>query len=172
MQALIVYESFFGNARCVAEAVADGLRERADVRLVDAGDADASLDDVDLLVVGGPTHQFGMPRHASRRQAIRQYKAESRSLTGLREWISRLPDQSGLPTAVFDTRLARPAVLRVLDHAGRTSARMLRRHGARIVDTPQAFLVESATGPLADGELDRARAWGRTLAVTAASYDA
>ncbi len=35
MKALIVYESMFGNTREVAEAIATGLRDRAEVEIVD-----------------------------------------------------------------------------------------------------------------------------------------
>jgi len=41
--------------------------------------------------------------------------------------------------------------------------RLLAHHGARIVASPESFLVEGLTGALAGGELGRARAWGERL---------
>jgi flavodoxin len=74
MRALIVYESMFGNTRQIAEAVAEGLRAGHDaapveVGLVEVGEAPATVADVDLLVVGGPTHALGMSRPETRQSA-------------------------------------------------------------------------------------------------------
>jgi len=91
MRALIVYESLFGNSKSVAEAIGEGLRTHADVAVIDVRSAPAAIDDVDLLVVGGPTHQLGMTRPASRRRAETQYvEAPPAAQTGLREWIGTL----------------------------------------------------------------------------------
>jgi len=75
MRATVVYESLFGSTREVAEAVAEGPRAApgaaVDCRpVVDAGPA---LGQVDLLVVGGPTHFLGMSSQRSRRM-VRQYQ--------------------------------------------------------------------------------------------------
>jgi hypothetical protein len=43
--------------------------------------------------------------------------------------------------------------------AARGIARRLRRRGYDVIAT-ESFLVEDAEGPLEDGELERARAWG------------
>ena len=164
MRVVIVYETLFGNAKSVAAAIADGLRTGAEVTVVDVRTAAESIEDVDLLVVGGPTHQLGMTRPTSRRQAESQYEeAPPAAQTGLREWIAALHIPSGTAAAVFDTRLNHPSVLRVLDHAGRTTGRQLEHRGAHIVAPPQRFLVESATGPLLPHEIDHARDWGQTL---------
>jgi hypothetical protein len=164
MRALIVYESLFGNAKSIAEAIGDGLRTGADVQVIDVRSAHETVDHIDLLVVGGPTHQLGMTRPASRRQAETQYEeAPPAAQTGLREWIGELQLPAGTAAAVFDTRLNHPSVLRVLDHAARTTGRMLEHRGAHTIAPPQRFLVESATGPLLLHEIDRAREWGQTL---------
>jgi hypothetical protein len=164
MRALIVYETLFGNAKSVAEAIGDGLRTHADVNIIDVRSAPETIDDVDLLVVGGPTHQLGMTRPASRRQAETQYEEAPRAAqTGLREWISGLQVPAGTAAAVFDTRLNHPSVLRGLDHAALTTGRMLEHRGAHTIAPPQKFLVDSATGPLLPHEIDRAREWGQTL---------
>lgn len=164
MRALIVYETLFGNAKSVAEAIGAGLRTGADVSVIDVRSATESIEDVDLLVVGGPTHQLGMTRPRSRRQAETQYEeAPPAAQTGLREWIAALRIPRGTAAAVFDTRLNHPSVLRMLDHAARTTGRSLEHRGARTVAPPQRFLVESATGPLLPHEIDRARDWGQAL---------
>lgn len=164
MRALIVYETLFGNTKSVAQAIGDGVRTGAEVNIVDVRTATESIDDVDLLVVGGPTHQLGITRPGTRRQAETQYEeAPPVAKTGLREWIAELDIPTGTATAVFDTRLHHPSVLRVFDHAARTTGRLLERRGAHTIAAPQCFLVESATGPLLPHEIDRARDWGQTL---------
>ena len=63
MRAVIVYESMFGSTRKVAEAIAEGLADCAEVSVVPVTSADARiLDGADLVVVGGPTHTHGMSR--------------------------------------------------------------------------------------------------------------
>jgi flavodoxin len=75
-RALVVYESLFGNARTVARAIADGLASQLPAEAVDAGRAPATVGpDIGLLVVGGPNHQFGMPRPESRRAGRHQLRS-------------------------------------------------------------------------------------------------
>lgn len=172
-QALVIYETLFGNARAAAQSVADGLSEGCDVRLMDVSQAPSVIpDEVDLVVVGGPTHQLGMTRPSSRRSAAAQYpEAPKDPGPGLREWLSAVQAPKGTSAAAFDTRLNHPAVLRKLDHASRSEQRMLRRRGMRMIAPAEDFLVETATGPVAAGELDRAREWGRKLATLMATSE-
>ena len=58
--------------------------------------------------------------------------------------------------------IALPAVL--VGSAARGISRRLRDHGYRLAIEPQSFFVKGTPGPLEEGELDRASAWGRTLA--------
>jgi hypothetical protein len=66
--------------------------------------------------------------------------------------------------ATFDMRLDRSPWLTGV--AARGIARRIRRHGLDVVAT-ESFLVEDSEGPLVEGELDRARAWGEELARSA-----
>ena len=60
MEVAVVYESIFGNTRLVAETIAEGLRSAdagVQVALLPVANAtDDKVGEVDLLVVGGPTH--------------------------------------------------------------------------------------------------------------------
>jgi hypothetical protein len=167
MKALVMYESMFGNSEQVARAVAEGLGGLGEVVVRDVtssptGDLPA---DLDLLVVGGPTHAFSMSRPNTREDAIRQGAAHGLTRSGLREWLGGLPSGAHLPAcAAFDTRISRARHLP--GSAARSAARMLRRRHARMVAAPQSFYVEDVSGPLAPDELGRARDWGRSLAVT------
>jgi hypothetical protein len=96
MKSLVVYESFYGNTEAVARAIADGLARHGDARAVTVGSVDAAaLDDVDLLVVGAPTHAWGLPRAKTRPQSLTNSCDSMPPL--VREWLSGLPTGGGRP---------------------------------------------------------------------------
>src|SRR5215204_3827295 len=107
-RALVVYESMFGNTRVVAAAVADVLADRYEVQMLDVAAAPTTIEDVDLLVVGAPTHAFGMSR-AGTREGARDKGATAGIERGVREWLADLSIAS-VPgrAAVFDTKIRGP----------------------------------------------------------------
>jgi hypothetical protein len=165
LRALVVYESMFGNTEKVAGAVLHGLQhEGVDTGLVEAGSAPATLpDDLDLLVVGGPTHGFSMSRASTRADAVRQGAPAERTATGIREWLAsvRLGGERRPVVAAFDTRVTK--VRWIPQAAGPSAARAARRRGLEVVAKPVGFLVDDIRGPLLDNELEHAVAWGRRL---------
>lgn len=168
MPALVVHESIYGNTRAVAEAIADGLRRHLDARTCPVGAADGTtIEGADLLVVGGPTHMHGLASSLSRRMAVQagrddgvDVEEDATGDRGLRKWLADLDGHEGR-AAAFDTRLDRSPVMTGV--AARGIAHRLRRHHFEVVADPESFLVEDAEGPLADGELERAREWGDAL---------
>lgn len=172
--ALVVYESLFGDAHRIAHAVADGLAERLPAVVMDAREAPEQLGpEVAFLVVGGPNHQFGMPRQRSREEAQVSLGAQLVATdVGLREWLGAVHEGHGLPAAVFDTRLVHPAFLKYVDHAAGQEEKLLRARGFDVITPAEHFYVVDATGPLRDGEVERARAWGRTLGALVAHHAA
>jgi hypothetical protein len=165
MSALVVYESVFGDAQKIAEAVADGLSPHVPARAVRAGGAPTEIgDDVQLLVVGGPNHAMGMPRPSTRKGAVDQYGATiTDTAVGLHEWLDAVRLARGTKAAAFDTRMGHPTLIVKLDHASRTEEKLLKAHGATIAAPAEHFQVTDAQGPLADGEEERARRWGQAL---------
>jgi hypothetical protein len=166
-RALVVYESVFGDARTIAHAIAVGLSPSIATDVLAAAEGPAQIDpDVALLVVGGPTHAFGMPRPSTREGAVKQYGADIPDTgTGLHEWMEtvRLPG-AGLWAAAFDTRGSGHPMIAKLDHAARTEEKLLGKLGATIIAPAEHFFVADTKGPLVDGEEERARAWGSALA--------
>ena len=123
MKALIVYESMYGNTHAVADAVAEGIGPEADVDVRPVHAVGTVPADLDLLVVGGPTHMHGLSPVTSRGMAASAAEEDAGTLApgateqpGLREWL-------------------------------------------RDLDAPRT----ARTARAADGELERARAWGETL---------
>ena len=164
MQALVVYESMFGNTKMVAEAVVDGMTPHLATELSEVGETPPRIgDDVGLLVLGGPTHAFGMSRPGTRQQAAGEVTRPLVSQgPGLREWLETLEARSELPVATFDTAMKK---FRRLGTAGRSAGKRLRRLGLKPVSAAETFYVEGTTGPLAEGEEARAREWGARLAL-------
>lgn len=141
----IVFDSEYGNTERVARAIAEGLAAH-DVRLTRIGDAPPPLPDgLDLLVIGSPT-QGG------------------RATTPINELIAGLPPTLLTRTLIapFDTRMTMKFV-QIFGYAADRMARALSARGAARVVAPQGFFVEGKEGPLKEGELSRATAWGRQL---------
>ena len=162
-RALVVYESMFGNTQKIAEAVKQGLSSHVPADILEVGTAPHAFGDgVELLVVGGPTHAFGMSRPGTREDATRQAGGHVVSEgIGLREWLTTLERTPGKVTvAAFDTRIAKP---RVPGSAARAAEKRLRKLGFRVTLASESFYVRGTAGPLVEGEEERARAWGEKL---------
>jgi hypothetical protein len=172
MRAVVGYESMFGNTRRVAEAVGEGLAGTYEVQVVPVQELDHALTfDVDLLVLGAPTHAWSLSRPSTRKSARQQTEKSNGTLfleegadgPGLREWFARA---HSVPTtaAAFATRMDASALL--TGSAARRIARQLRRQHAVLAVTPESFVV-TKQNTLLPGELDHARLWGREVAAAA-----
>jgi flavodoxin len=144
MKALVVFDSTWGNTEKIAHAIASGIG--AGARACRVGEVDAKgYEDADLLVLGSPI-LGGRP---------------SAAMQGFIDGISR-DTAKKLIVATFDTRL----LMRFAKLFGYAAARMadqLKEKGYELKST-EGFFVRGRSGPLADGELDRAIEWGSTLA--------
>lgn len=170
MKTLVIYESMYGNTREIAEVIAD---EMADAHAVPVSEVDAhELAAADRVVVGGPTHAFGMSRPSTRVQAEAAL-AKQPGLTlepaatgpGMREFLGSA-DLTGKQVVAFDTRATKVG----FPHAARRINALAVRAGGTTVTRPASFLVTRAN-TLRAGELDRARAWARQLSSVPAKKD-
>jgi hypothetical protein len=160
MSALVVVESMWGNTRAVGDAVGRGFGGDADV--VDVADAPSTLpEDIDLLVVGGPTHAFSMSRSKTRHDAVERGAHEGPEDTGIREWLTQLAPSDSVEVATFDTRVEK--VRRLPGSAAKAAAKEVRRHHLGRLVATESFYVDDMEGPLLDGELKRAETWGAQL---------
>lgn len=156
MRVELVVESCFGNTSQVAAAIAEGIAATgAQVRVLAAADAPARLE-ADLVLVGAPTHNLGLPSASSRSQASqRQATAPA---TGVREWIDGIEALGGRVIA-FSTKVES----RFAGAASKAIVKALKRRRVT-AERGADFVVAGTVGPLVAGELERAREWGRTLA--------
>ncbi|MET0725141.1 MAG: flavodoxin domain-containing protein [Leifsonia sp.] len=175
MQALVVYESMFGNTRRIADAVAAGLAQHCDVtvREVNAMPEDFA-DEFELIVAGGPTHAHSLSRPSSRAEADTWAKDPARQLIlepnargiGIREWLQTLRPSRQTFCAAFATRADIAHIL-----SGDASTGILKRlvkRGLTPAQTPHSFLV-SSDNRLEDDQLELARAWGAGVGRSARS---
>lgn len=172
MTVLVVYESMYGSTKAVAEAIAEGLAPAGPVRVVEVGALAAAPGgrsvgkDVTLLVVGAPTHAFGLSRASTRADAAKEAPTGSilSSGKGLREWLTELTlPIGGVPFAAFDTKVVKP---NLPGSAAKAAEKQLTRSGGRPAAKARTFRVHGKSDGLVDGELDAARAWGAELAAT------
>lgn len=154
-RAVVIVESCFGSTAAVARALADRLRAAGvEVELTEAATAPSRVA-ADLVLVGAPTHNLGLPTAGSRAQAAS--KGAGPAVPGVREWIAGVERVDGRVLS-FGTRTAG----RFSGSAGKAIAKALARRGVDAV-RGEDFVVTGLAGPLADGELDRAGQWAAGL---------
>lgn len=161
MKALVIYDSAYGNTADIARAVSGALRDDYRTSLVATDEVgNVSLDDIDLLVVGSPT-QGG------------------RATVHIQEFIDKLPGLEGKKVAVFDTRFAEKdhglglrLIMRAVGFAADKMAHALTAKGGELVAEPEGFIVKDKTGPLREGELERAEVWARNVSSNRAALSA
>jgi hypothetical protein len=161
MRAIVVYESHWGNTAAVARAIAEGIGQGARA-LSTAEAAGSAVADADLVVAGAPLLGFRLPTEGMLKNlaagAVRDPTPPDLSHPSMRSWLDALPRGSAR-AAAFETRIwwspgsAAKAIVRGLEAAG-----------YRPISRAQKFVVKGKYGPLRDGELARARAWGAELA--------
>jgi len=164
MGAIVVYESLWGNTAAVAHAIAEGIGGGT-VALSTAEATPERIGAADLIIAGSPILGFKLPTDAMRAGAGSSLPASvpapDLSHPSLRSWLEGLAPGPGR-FAAFETRVKGP-----WGNAVKAIAKDLAASGRRPVDSSSAtmaFIVTGKYGPLKEGELDRARAWGSELA--------
>jgi flavodoxin len=157
MNALVLFDSEYGNTEQLARAIAEALPPTISARLERAGKA-SKLDTqgVDLLIVGGPTHSHKV----------------SVSLKAVLESAPR-GSLKGVKAAAFDTRYRMGVWLS--GSAAKRIARHLRKLGAKLIVPAESFFMQRDLPPqgqkrrhelerLEPGEVERAAKWAARLA--------
>jgi flavodoxin len=144
MKVLIVYDSVYGNTEKIAKAIGGAIAGEVKVLRMDEVDY-SELKTLDLLIVGSPT-QGGRPTLA------------------IQDFLNKVtePAIKGVNVAAFDTRFSMKLV-GIFGYAAGKIADSLKRKGATLVLSPQAFFVKGKEGPLKEGELERAASWAQEI---------
>jgi hypothetical protein len=162
MNAVVVYESLWGNTAAVARAIAEGIGPEARALSTAEATGDA-VTDVDLIVAGAPVLGFKLPTEQMRQGARanpggKPPRPADLSHPSMRSWLEGLAAGHGR-SAAFDTQVRGP-----FGKAAPTIAEALEKAGySRLTDSCD-FTVTGKFGPLRKGELERARRWGEELA--------
>jgi len=144
MNAVVVYDSTYGNTEKIARAIGAALGGAAKVARIAESNA-VALGKAELLVVASPT-MGGRPTEA------------------MLGFLAKIPEGSlkGVKVAAVDTRLKAKWV-KIFGYAAEKIAARLAKCGGTPVVPPEGFLVKGAKGPLLDQELERATAWAKRI---------
>ena len=143
MNALVIYDTQYGNTKQIAQAIADVLGDKAQVRTIPAGEASiVDLNAADFMAVGGPTQGHG-------------------ATPAIKNLFENIADNTlqGTPAIAFDTRLHWPGWLSGM--ASNQIAKELQRIGCQLLVPNESFFVSGGEGPLVEDELERAANWTR-----------
>ncbi len=142
MQAMIIYDSVYGNTEEIAKAIRNAIKIQMDTKIVRVNSVNLSeLIGLKLLIIGSPTHG-GSPTEA------------------IQDFLNQIPEASmkDINVAAFDTRLS-TRLVKIFGYAAGKIADNLRKKNGRLIISPEAFFVKGRKGPLKEGELERANAW-------------
>jgi flavodoxin len=156
MKALVLYDSQFGNTEKVAQGIVQGIASHAEVQSHRLHEISPDqVEAYDLIVVGSPTQRFN-------------------ATEAMKEFLTAIPAKRlrGKKVASFDTRfteehMRNTPVLKyfvwMAGYAAKPIAQALKKAGGELVAPPEGFYVADTEGPLLEGELERAEAWGSMI---------
>ncbi len=149
METLVAWFSLYGNTETLAREVAEVLSALGPVRTMHLDEVLAGDLVVELAVFATPTHGFGVPPQ-------------------VRPMLARLPDGTlgGVKVAAFDTAFGWWPLSALT--ASPKLLRRMRRLGGTAVARAESFHVVATEGPLAKGELARARTWAEGIVAAVA----
>lgn len=152
MKTIVIFDSIYGNTKAIAESIAQGIV--GDVRILNVKDADISeLNNLDLLIVGSPTHG-GRPSKDTK------------------VFLDSIPKNAlkNIRVAAFDTGISQEGkgffmrtIINIFNYAAKPISRNLEKKGGIVIAEPDGFIVEGREGPLKPGELERATRWAREI---------
>lgn len=151
MKTLIVYDSFFGNTRQIAETIYNALDSKDNVRITQASDVEpGQLAGLEFLIVGSPTRKF-KPTEA------------------ITKFLNNIPANSlkEVKVLAFDTRISTKDInsrvlntfVKIFGYAAEPIGDKLKQEGGELLLPPEGFIVKDSEGPLKEGELERAANW-------------
>ena len=152
MNALVLYDSQYGDTERIARAIADTLGEFGEAQAVRLDPRQpVELQRVDVFIVGCPT-QGWRPT-----PAVQSFLEEVSS-----------EELRNLAVACFDTRFRLPRFM--TGSAAKVMAGKLREKGVSLLADPESSFVKGTEGPLRDGELERASMWARQIVAVVEAF--
>ncbi|MBM5804700.1 MAG: hypothetical protein FJZ49_01280 [Candidatus Verstraetearchaeota archaeon] len=131
-RAIVIYDTKFGNTEKIARALACGMEKQGvKVDCVKADEVDVDkLVEYDFLVIGGPTHAFGVSK------PMKAFLEKLRSV-----------DIKGKKAFAFDTKYKSW----LAGSAGKGIEKTLKGLGMSIVKPHSSAIIKGSEGPLEEG---------------------
>ena len=147
MKYMVVYDSYFGNTKQIAEGIATVLDNCTCVRVTDINISEK----IDLLVVGSPTRAF-------------------KETPYIKNFLKLLPSNID-KIALFDTRIdvgtIGTGIMRwmvgTMGYATNKMVKLVVKRKKKVIEPVEWFYVTDTEGPLKDGEIEKARRWAESL---------
>jgi flavodoxin len=144
MKTLVVYDTTYSNTEKIAQAI--GAVLAGDVKVQRAGEVNVTeLSSYDLLVIGSPTYG-------------------GRPMPSVADLMNNIPESAikDKKVAAFDTRIS-SKMAKIFGYSADRIAKNLKDKGGNLVVPAEGFFVTGKTGPLKEGETERAATWAKTL---------
>lgn len=147
MKGMVIFDTSYGNTKAIALAISEALMEsEVDVDTLPVKDVTKlSANSYSFLVVGSPT-KFGTMSFAVR-SFLRKVKGE--------EWASK-------PFAAFDTENPENIEKKAGSASEKIAAILKEKKMSQMLPVLKA-VVYGMKGPLKEGEIERAKQYGRSL---------
>ena len=150
MKILILYDSFFGNTKKLAEEVKELLKEEHSASLKNVRDTEVSeISEYGLLIAGSPTRAF----------------RPSENFKPFLKGINKT-EFKGKKFMAFDTGIPREDVpgfvsflIKLFGYASTSIHKKLLKKGGIPIAAPETFFVGGKEGPIKDGEIKRIKNW-------------
>jgi flavodoxin len=149
----VVYDTIYGNTEKIAEAIKEGIGSLHQVVLIKAAEAKINeMENMDLLVVGSPTHG-------------------GTSTQFVKDFLGDVPGKrlQNIHAAAFDTGFTPENqggfvkfIIGMLGYAAPRIAGLLAKKGADVIGS-ETFFVLGKEGPIKEGEINRAKEWANGL---------
>lgn len=157
MKVIILYESFFGNTKTIAQAMFSAIENKKNLQVRNVAEVSwTDISDAGILIVGSATRGF-------------------RPCEETRKFLNSIPENKlkGVIVAAFDTRIDLPEIksktmrfiVKTGGYAARHIANTLEKKGGILAVPPEGFLVSGEQGPLVNGETERAAQWAKSFIV-------
>jgi len=146
-QAIIVYESKYGNTKLVAETIAEGMKEVGGIEAIVSEVKEVDLNtisDYDAILLGSPNHMGG-------------------PVGGIKKLIDKLGKilPEGKTFAAFDTYLGKD-----FEKATKKMERKIgeKVSGAKLVTPGLSIRVDGMKGPVPEEEIPKCKEFGKKIA--------
>jgi flavodoxin len=157
MEALVVYDSFFGNTEQIAQSIGNALGRPDDVGILQVVDVKPErLAGLKLLIVGSPTRAFS-PSPAIKK-FLKSIPKDGLKSVRVAAFDTRMTDEE-IDSAVFILRF----FVNIFGYAAKPISDRLVKKGGQLIAAPEGFFVQGMEGPLKEGELERASNWAKQI---------